>query len=52
MRARVVFRRTAVTGYVNYNVIVETIGTVYKQKMKFIIKINNQTGAITSLSKG
>lgn len=41
-----------VEGYVNYNVIVEAIGTVYKQKMKFIIKINNQTGAITSLSKG
>lgn len=41
-----------VEGYVNYNIIVEAVGTVYKQKTKFIIKINNQTGAITSLSKG
>lgn len=40
-----------VEGYAKYNVIIEAFGTVYKQFYKFQLKINNQTGKITSLTK-
>jgi hypothetical protein len=40
-----------VEGYAKYNVIIESFGTVYKQKYKFQIKIDKTTGKITSLSK-
>ncbi len=41
-----------VEGYIKYNVFLEGLGTVYKQKQKYIIKIDTQTGLITSLAKG
>lgn len=40
-----------VEGYVRYNVIIDGWGTIYKSKKKFQIKINNQTGQITSIAK-
>lgn len=40
-----------IEGYVNYNVIIENLGTVYKQFYKFQVKIDRTTGKITSLVK-
>lgn len=40
-----------VEGYVKYNIIIESFGTVYKQYYKFQIKIDKTTGKITSLAK-
>lgn len=38
-------------GYCSYNIFVEGIGTVWKERMHFRIKVNSQTGKISSLSK-
>lgn len=40
-----------VNGKLHYNVIIQGIGTIYKQAFKFRIKINNITGEITSISR-
>lgn len=40
-----------VEGYIKYNVIFDGWGTVYKQRNRFQIKINNITGEITSRVK-
>lgn len=40
-----------VNGKLHYNVIIQGIGTIYKQAFKFRIKINNITGEIISISR-
>ncbi|MFZ1528623.1 MAG: hypothetical protein WAT19_07730 [Ferruginibacter sp.] len=40
-----------VYGYINYNIFVEGIGTIYKEFTHYQIKVNNTTGAITSITK-
>lgn len=38
-----------VIGYENYNLFVEGIGTVYKDKVKIVIKINKNTGNVVNI---
>lgn len=38
-----------VTGYENYNIFVEGIGTIYKDKIMIRVKINNTTGNIVGI---
>lgn len=38
-----------VTGYENYNVFLEGLGTVYKDKVMIRVKINSTTGNIFSI---
>lgn len=40
-----------VTGYLKYNFFIDGIGTVYKQYMRFQIKIDKTSGQMTSLTK-
>ncbi|KRT17753.1 hypothetical protein ASU31_00195 [Pedobacter ginsenosidimutans] len=40
-----------VYGKLNYNVFIEGHGTVYKQKLNFIMKVNKYTGTMTSLEQ-
>jgi hypothetical protein len=40
-----------VIGYIHYNIFVNGIGTVYKSKRHYQLKINNITGKITSVQK-
>ncbi len=40
-----------VFGYINYNVFVEGVGTVYKDAKHYRVKLNKQTGSITSISE-
>lgn len=40
-----------VYGYIKYNIFVEGIGTVYKSKRHYRLKVDKTTGKITSISK-
>lgn len=40
-----------VLGKLHYNVVIEGIGTIYKQDFKFRLKFNNATGELASISR-
>lgn len=40
-----------VSGKLSYNIIIQGIGTIYKQILKFRIKVNNITGELISISR-
>ncbi|MGG9971502.1 hypothetical protein ACQ33O_06880 [Ferruginibacter sp. SUN002] len=40
-----------VYGFIDYNILIDGLGTLYKKKQHYQLKINSQTGKITYLAK-